>query len=161
MAQEGSQALIPFLGPDRIIHPTLSDLRVLLAVTDSDLPPSLDQVHKDTKDALEKLPTGPIALNYQGKSEDGIDIRLDLVGWKGRHSVRAYVPKNERMHHLRLVGGDLSKYEKNKFEEKRQMQLYVAQQEAIKAMQQQQQQQPQEQQQQQQQQEGEQWFEHY
>lgn len=37
----------------------------------------------------------------------------------GKNSLRAYVPKNERVHYLRLIGCDTSKYEKNKFEERR------------------------------------------
>ena len=44
---------------------------------------------------------------------------MDLVGWKGKASIRAYVPKNERIHYLRLLGGDTSKFEKNKYAEKR------------------------------------------
>ncbi len=46
-------------------------------------------------------------------------MKLELVGWKGKSSLRAYVPKNERIHYLRLVGGDTNKYEKNKFQLKR------------------------------------------
>ena len=46
-------------------------------------------------------------------------MKLEIVGWKGKSSVRAYVPKNDRIHYLRLIGGDTSKYEKNKFEAKR------------------------------------------
>ena len=42
-----------------------------------------------------------------------------ILGWKGKNSLRAYVPKNERVHYLRLIGADTSKYEKNKFEERR------------------------------------------
>ena len=37
-------------------------------------------------------------------------LHIVLVGWKGDFSVRAFVPKNDRVHHLRLVGGDFSKY---------------------------------------------------
>jgi tRNA (cytosine34-C5)-methyltransferase len=44
---------------------------------------------------------------------------LEFVGWKGKNSLRAYVPKNERVHYMRLIGCDTSKYEKNKFEERR------------------------------------------
>ena len=47
------------------------------------------------------------------------NLKLEIVGWKGKASVRAYVPKNDRIHYLRLIGGDTSKYEKNKFEVKR------------------------------------------
>ena len=46
-------------------------------------------------------------------------IRLEMVGWKGKKSVRAYVPKNDRIHYLRLVGGDTSKFEINKFQDRR------------------------------------------
>ena len=42
-----------------------------------------------------------------------------ILGWKGKNSLRAYVPKNERVHYLRLIGADTSKYEKNKFQERR------------------------------------------
>ena len=47
------------------------------------------------------------------------NLKLEIVGWKGKASVRAYVPKNDRIHYLRLIGGDTSKYEFNKFEVKR------------------------------------------
>ena len=37
----------------------------------------------------------------------------------GKETIRAYVPKNERLHYLRLVGADTSMWEVNKFEEKK------------------------------------------
>lgn len=46
-------------------------------------------------------------------------MKIELVGWKGNKSVRAYVAKNDRIHYLRLLGADTSKYEKNKFAEQR------------------------------------------
>lgn len=58
--------------------------------------------------------TGAIAFLYE---EDG--LKIQLVGWKGNKSVRAYVAKNDRIHYLRLLGADTSKYEKNKFAEQR------------------------------------------
>ena len=51
-----------------------------------------------------------------------VSLKLELVGWKGAQSLRAYVPKNERIHYLRLVGTDTSKYEINKFEARRENQ---------------------------------------
>ena len=48
---------------------------------------------------------------------------MEIVGWKGKASVRSYVPKNDRIHYLRLIGGDTSKYEVNKFEVKREITL--------------------------------------
>ena len=35
-------------------------------------------------------------------------------------SVRAYVPRNDRLHYLRLIGADISSFEINKFKEKKQ-----------------------------------------
>ena len=53
-------------------------------------------------------------------SSDGKTVlKLEMVGWKGKKSVRAYVPKMDRIHYLRLVGGDTSKFETNKFQNRR------------------------------------------
>ena len=38
------------------------------------------------------------------------DLEIVLVTWKGKTSVRAYVPKSDRIHYLRLCGGDVSKF---------------------------------------------------
>lgn len=59
--------------------------------------------------------TGAVAFMYKGDDE----VTIELVGWKGNKSVRAYVAKNDRLHYLRLLGADTSKYEKNKFAEQR------------------------------------------
>jgi hypothetical protein len=61
------------------------------------------------------LETGSVGLVYEETREGGYNIKFSMVGWKGKNSLRAYVPKNERVHYLRLIGGDTSKYEKNKF----------------------------------------------
>jgi len=47
-------------------------------------------------------------------------LKMVLVGWKGKSSIRAYIPKSERVHYLRLCGADVSKFEVNKFEKERQ-----------------------------------------
>jgi len=67
---------------------------------------------------MKDLDTGSVALVYEEDKSD-YKIKLELVGWKGKNSIRAYVPKNERVHYLRLIGSDVSKYEVNKFEERR------------------------------------------
>merc|ERR1712203_561964 len=33
-------------------------------------------------------------------------------------SIRAYVPRNDRLHYLRLIGADTERFEKNKFQER-------------------------------------------
>ena len=45
---------------------------------------------------------------------------MKIVGWKGKVSVRAYVPRNDRLHYLRLIGADISSFEINKFKERKQ-----------------------------------------
>ncbi len=44
---------------------------------------------------------------------------MGIVGWKGKSTIRAYVPRNERLHYLRLIGADTTPYEKNKFQDQR------------------------------------------
>merc|ERR1711874_645161 len=44
-------------------------------------------------------------------------LKVEVVVWKGKASLRAYVAKNDRLHYLRLIGGDTSRYEVNKFVE--------------------------------------------
>ncbi len=61
-----------------------------------------------------QLETGSIGIVY---TDD--ELKLGIVGWKGKSTVRAYVPRNERLHYLRLIGADTSPYEKNKFQEQR------------------------------------------
>ena len=45
-----------------------------------------------------RMATGSVALIYR---EPGTDLTVEVVGWKGKVSVRAYVPRNDRMHYLR------------------------------------------------------------
>ena len=46
------------------------------------------------------------------------DLYLLIVGWKGKISVRAYIPRNDRLHHQRLIGADISSFETKKVDEK-------------------------------------------
>ena len=108
---------IPFM-TKRVVHPTLKDLEVLLLSSDVEKPPNHEELSEGIRSQINNLDTGSLALVY-GEDRQGYSIRLELVGWKGKNSLRAYVPKNERVHYLRLIGCDTSKYEKNKFEERR------------------------------------------
>ena len=117
LAQEGALMTIPFMSR-RIIKPTLKDLEVLLLCNDVEPPPDHEKLAQSTRDQIDQLDTGSVALIYE-EQRQGYAIKLEFVGWKGKNSLRAYVPKNERVHYLRLIGGDTSKYERNKFEERR------------------------------------------
>merc|ERR1719245_2858449 len=112
---------IPFL-KKRIVRPTAADLELLLSTNDVEPPKQLEEMDAETQRQLAELNTGSVALVYE-KTEGGGQgentLRINLVGWKGKASIRAYVPKNERVHYLRLIGADTSKFEVNKFQVKR------------------------------------------
>jgi len=119
LAQEGALMTIPFMN-QRIIRPTRKDLQVLLLSSDIEDPPKITEMEEATQQQLSQIETGSIAYVFEEpQKDDKAPLKVELVGWKGKASVRAYVPKNDRIHYLRLVGGDTSKFETNKFEEKR------------------------------------------
>lgn len=43
-------------------------------------------------------------------SEPEPDCEVSFVGWRGRTSVRSFVPRFERQHSLRMFGEDLNKF---------------------------------------------------
>merc|ERR1712147_121591 len=71
---------------------------------------------EEFRHACDAMETGSVAYVYK-EPETGMSI--ETVGRKGKDTLRAYVPKNERLHYLRLVGADTSMWEVNKFEEKK------------------------------------------
>ncbi|KAG7169438.1 tRNA (cytosine(34)-C(5))-methyltransferase-like [Homarus americanus] len=111
LAQDGSQVLLPLI-TNRKISVTGNDLVIMLQNDDMEMPPEIVTLDPTTQEQC--AGTGAIAFLYKGN-----DMTIELVGWKGNKSVRAYVAKNDRIHYLRLLGADTSKYEKNKFAEQR------------------------------------------
>lgn len=121
LAQEGALMTIPFIDK-RKIYPTKHDLEILLDNQDIDKPPEISSFSEEFKKSIEDVETGSVAMIYEAK--DGVDkgLRVEIVGWKGKESLRAYVPKNERLHYLRLIGGNTSKFETNKFTDRKERQ---------------------------------------
>jgi len=119
IAQEGVLMMLNHISDQRKLYPSKTDMEIMLLNSDFDSPPEINSMTEEFQKCLHKIPTGSVALIYIDKDRFGYDIKVEIVGWKGKNSVRAYVPKNERVHYLRLVGGDVSKFEKNKFEEKK------------------------------------------
>lgn len=67
------------------------------------------------RDVIIYLATGSCILLY--KEEDSSDpnpLKLEMVGWRGTMSLRAYVPICDAVHYLRLLGADCSKFGKKK-----------------------------------------------
>jgi len=118
ISQEGLPALLPYI-KGRIVNITKEDLHLLLLFDDTNVQPPLNNLSESTRKQIEHLERGSVVLQVDTEMEDnGPKFRMVLVGWRGTASLRAYVQKAERIHHLRLCGGDVSKFEKNKFKDR-------------------------------------------
>lgn len=110
LAQEGLQTSNAFIGESRRIEVSKEDFILLLQCTDPTKPPSTNDLCEETQKRAKELGVGSCILKYAEKR-----FTLYVVGWRGSSSLRAYVDANETVHILRLLGADLSKFEKNKF----------------------------------------------
>jgi len=115
LAQEGALSIIPFI-KSRVLRPGKEDLIRILQSSEIQRPPEVRHFSDAFRPQLEAMETGSVAYIYKD-ADTGMSI--EIVGWKGKETVRAYVPKNERLHYLRLVGADTTMWEVNKFEEKK------------------------------------------
>ncbi|XP_047119299.1 tRNA (cytosine(34)-C(5))-methyltransferase [Schistocerca piceifrons] len=122
LAQEGLHSIYPYMGPKRKIKVTKSDLIALLMNDNPKFPPEATSLDQKTQQQLKDISQGSCVLVYEGEPTNDGDMNcttpLHMVGWRGIKSVRAYVPTNDCVHYLRLLGADVSKYEVNKFKDK-------------------------------------------
>lgn len=105
LAQEGLGGLKGFIGPDRRAILQKEDLVKLLQCDDPTKPPEISGLTEVTQVRIRELSHGSCVLQYNDDK-----LSLTLVGWRGTHSLRAYVDSNETVHVLRLLGADISKY---------------------------------------------------
>lgn len=106
LTQEGISTILPFVN-DRQVHVQLQDLILLL----TNEYPANDLFTQGVQDQLSKMESGCVILMYTGDS-CGDEFKIELCGWKGKNTLRCYVPKVERAHYLRMCGVDVSEYEK-------------------------------------------------
>jgi len=121
LAQEGALMTVPFI-KNRKLYPSKPDLEILLLKSDIEAPPEISSFSEEFQEQVNALDTGSVAMIYEEKDDDNCGLKIEVVGWKGKMSLRAYVPKNARLHYIRLIDGDTSKFEKNKFEERKERQ---------------------------------------
>lgn len=87
----------------------------MLEQDEEDKAPFLEQMTEETKNQVEKIDRGSLVLVCEFPVEgNGPQCYLELVGWRGAHTLRVYVQKHDRLHYLRLCGMDLSKYGSNR-----------------------------------------------
>ncbi|XP_043267526.1 tRNA (cytosine(34)-C(5))-methyltransferase [Venturia canescens] len=120
LAQEGMKSIFSYIGENRKVPINKDDLIMLLQNDNPHTPPEIEKLSKSTQERLKDFPTGSCILLYTDeKADDSDSLKLDMVGWRGTMSLRAYVPTHDAIHYLRLLGADCSKFEKNKFKENR------------------------------------------
>lgn len=108
LAQEGLANIHHLLGDGRRLIVDKEDMIHLLKNLDPDNAPQIEQVSTPLKEQLNKLDSGSCILTY---SDDR--ITLNMAGWKGVRSIRAYTEVNDAVHTLRLLGADVSQYGKS------------------------------------------------
>ncbi|XP_076374959.1 tRNA (cytosine(34)-C(5))-methyltransferase Nsun2 [Megalopta genalis] len=119
LAWEGLQILINYIGDSRRVPINREDLVTLLQNNDPKAAPEIVKLHPDTQESLKNLETGSCVLIYEEKGTDNPNpLKLNIVGWRGTMSLRAYVPLIDAIHYLRLLGADCSMFERNKFKER-------------------------------------------
>lgn len=111
LANEGLDAISTVIGDSRRINVNKDDLILLLEHTDPRNPPSIESLSAETRERMQKMDPGSTLLVYTDESSN----TLNVVGWKGAKSLRAYIDLNDSIHILRLLGADVSKFEVNKF----------------------------------------------
>lgn len=113
MAHEGLQNIENLIGNKRRLILERDDILILLNNTDPLTPPQAENLSQSAREQMDGFDNGSCIVAYKEEK-----LKLRFVGWKGTRSLRAYVDINDAVHMLRLLGADISKFEKNKFVEK-------------------------------------------
>ncbi|XP_015282566.1 PREDICTED: tRNA (cytosine(34)-C(5))-methyltransferase [Gekko japonicus] len=101
LAQEGIYTLYPFINA-RIVTISLGDVKVLLTEEN----PFLHKLSSEVQSQVKEMAMGSIVLKYEPdpNQPETLQCSIVLCGWLGKTSIRAFVPKNERLHYLRMMG---------------------------------------------------------
>ncbi|NXC49386.1 NSUN2 methyltransferase, partial [Penelope pileata] len=115
LAQEGIYTLYPFIHA-RIINVCIEDVKILLTQEN----PFLSKFSSETQKKVKDMAMGSIVLKYEPDPEkpDELQCPIVLCGWQGKTSLRAFVPKNERLHYLRMMGVEVFKAKRKEEESK-------------------------------------------
>ncbi|XP_058420358.1 RNA cytosine C(5)-methyltransferase NSUN2 [Diceros bicornis minor] len=105
LAQEGIYTLYPFIN-SRIITVTLEDVKILLTQEN----PFFRKLSSETYSQAKDLAKGSVVLKYEPDptKPETLQCPIVLCGWRGKASIRTFVPKNERLHYLRMMGLEVS-----------------------------------------------------
>ncbi|KAK0135264.1 tRNA (cytosine(34)-C(5))-methyltransferase [Merluccius polli] len=104
LAQEGIYTLYPYIR-SRMITVSVEDIKILLTQEN----PFLSKLQSHAHTQAKNIGMGSIVLRYQPNPDYPSEPQcpIELCGWKGKTSIRAFVPRNERFHYLRMLGVDV------------------------------------------------------
>ncbi|XP_007951453.1 RNA cytosine C(5)-methyltransferase NSUN2 [Orycteropus afer afer] len=101
LAQEGIYTLYPFI-KSRIVTVSMEDVVTLLTQEN----PFFRKLSSETYNQAKTMVKGSIVLKYEPDARKPGTLQCPIVmcGWRGKTSFRTFVPKNERLHYLRMMG---------------------------------------------------------
>ncbi|XP_007114447.2 RNA cytosine C(5)-methyltransferase NSUN2-like [Physeter macrocephalus] len=101
LAQEGIYTLYPFIN-SRIITVSMEDVKILLTQEN----PFFRKLSSEAYGQVKDMAKGSVVLKYEPDptKPDTLQCPIVLRGWRGKASVGTFVPKNERLHYLRMMG---------------------------------------------------------
>lgn len=107
LAHEGLNNVDQFIGDQRRINVSRSDLITMLNNLNPLEPPQVADLSTDSQLQHNAISSGSCILHYLEKEKN---LELRLVGWRGNKTLRAYIDVNDSVHMLRLLDADISKY---------------------------------------------------
>ncbi|CAH1965534.1 unnamed protein product [Acanthoscelides obtectus] len=120
IANDGLDSIFPFIGDDRKVYIPKDDLITLLLNDNPQKSPPIVTLSEMVQKQVKDLSLGSCVLIYKEESEnDKTPLVIHISGWRGATSLRCYMDKHSTVHLLRLLGGDISKYDVNKFQKAR------------------------------------------
>ncbi|XP_014674594.1 PREDICTED: tRNA (cytosine(34)-C(5))-methyltransferase-like [Priapulus caudatus] len=109
LCQEGSRSMLPYI-TTRVLEVAEQEDIVTLLTQEN---PFLYRMSPPLHEKLKNISTGSICFLFnRPASENASKFSIEIVGWRGKVSVRSFVPKDLRMHILRLCGVDVSTIDK-------------------------------------------------
>lgn len=93
--------MYPFIN-SRIITVSIEDVQVLLTQEN----PFFRKLSSEAYSQVKDMAKGSVVLKYEPDptKPDTLQCPIVLCGWRGKASVRTFVPRNERLHYLRMMG---------------------------------------------------------
>jgi len=116
LANDGLESIYPYIGESRKVNIPREDLIILLTNNNPQRSPPISTLSKIIQDQVENLSPGSCVLIYteDAKNSD-VPLVLHISGWRGTTSLRCYTTQHSTVHLIRLLGGDLTKYDISKF----------------------------------------------